>query len=362
MNVALARLAGLVLTAALLAACGGGGGTASTASTPAAGSAGGPATPATLTKVTIGTVNVLPWAPIFVATEKGYFREQGIDAELVPFQGGADILTQTAAGQLNVGTGGSSGLFNIVGRARQLNQGQPVRVVAPLHLERPPLATPIVVSKKAYDEGRITKLTDLRGKKVAINAPGTATEFWLGEALKTAGMTVKDVEVVGIPFPNVAQALDSGAIAGAALTEPFATLAKQQGLITVVNDRFLDGEIGTLLFYNSDWAQKNPRLAQGFMTAYLKAVRDLESGGWSDPATLAMLSKYTSVPPETIAATSRPFSDPDGKVSIPALQNQQTFFREQGRLTYDQPLDVAAIVDSSYATEAVKALGPFKPR
>lgn len=342
---------------ALLAACGSDDTSSAPNTTPPPAAAGA----AAQATVKVGYIAVLPWAPMFVAAEKGYFKEQGINADLQPFTGGADILTQTAAGNLDVGSGGSSGIFNVMGRARSLGQSQPVKIVAPLHTERPPLASPLVVSKKAFDEGRITKTADLRGKKVAINAPGTATEFWLQLALEKAGMSVKDVEVIGIPFPNVAQALDSGAIAGAVLTEPFASQAVAQGQVKVIDDRYLDGDLGTLVFFNSGWAEKNPALARGFMTAFLKAVRDLESGGWSDPATLAMISKYTKTPVDAIKAASRPFSDPDGAVNLDLLQKQQVFFKEQGRLTYDQLVDPATLVDPGFAQEAVKNLGAFKP-
>jgi len=216
------------------------------------------------------------------------------------------------------------------------------------------------VSKKAYDEGRITRIADLRGKKVAINAFGAATEYWLERALNAGGLTSRDVEVVAIPFQNVAQALDSGAIAGAMLGEPFASLGVRQGQVHVLHNSFLDGDQPTAVYYNAAWAEKHPRLAQGFMVAYLKAVRDLESGGWSDPAILAIISKYTNVPVETIQAAARPYGEPDGTVNVTSLENQQKFFKEQGRLTYDQPLDIASLIDPSYAREAVKTLGPFR--
>ncbi len=276
---------------ALLAACGSDGdkqqtgqATAAPAATAAAagtaapaGTAAAAATPVALQKVTIGYVTVLPWAPIFVAADKGYFKEQGIDPNLQPLSGGAEILTQTAAGNFDVGSGGSSALFNVLGRARSLNQKQAVTIVAPLHLEK-----------------------------------------------------------------------------------PFTTLGVNAGTLKVLDNSYLDGDLATVVFYNAAWAEKNPKLAQGFMNAYLKAVRDLEGGGWSDPATLAILSKYTNTPAETIKAAARPFSDVDGTLNVASLEAQQKFFKEQGRLTYDQLIDLTTVVNTTYAKEAVKVLGPAK--
>jgi NitT/TauT family transport system substrate-binding protein len=356
------RLLLVLPLAAVLVACSNGDSSTEqgAATTPAVGAAAATAAPAT---VTVGYIPILICAPFFVGIERGYFAEQGITVDLQALAGGADMLTQTAAGNFDVGSGGiGSAYFNLASRAQSLGQGQPITIVAPLHAERPPLTTPMVVGKKAYEEGRFTKIADLKGKKVAINALGAATEYWLERALNAGGLTIKDVEVVAIPFQNIPQALDSGAIAGAMLGEPFATLGIRQGQVQILTDSFLDGDQPTAVYYNSGWASKNPRVAQGFMVAYLKAVRDLENGGWSDPATLEILSRYTNVPAETIASASRPFGEADGTVNVTSLENQQTFFMQQGRLTYEESLEIEALIDTSYATEAVKSLGPFKPR
>ena len=329
---------------------------------PVASSANGVA-PASLTKVTVGYIPILIYAPFFVAIDRGYLRDQGIQVDLQALAGGAHMLTQTAAGNFDIGAGGiGSAYFNLAARAKSLNQPQPMRIVAPLHAEKPPLATPLVVGKKAFDEGRIKTIVDLKGKKVAINAPGAATEYWLEKALNAGGLTSKDVEVVNIPFQNVAEALDSGAISGAMLGEPFATQGVHDGQVHVLNNSFLDGDQPTAVYYNSDWAAKHPQLAEGFMVAYLKAIRDLERGGWRDPATLAIIAKYTNLPADTVAAAARPYGDPNGTVNIASLQNQQTFFKQQGRLTYDQMLDIPSLIDSSYAQAAVKTLGTFASR
>lgn len=341
----------------LLTACRGSGTTPSAGPQEAAGS--GAVAPR---KVTIGYIPILIYAPYFIAIDKGYFAEQGIEAYLEPLAGGADMLVQTAAGNFDVGAGGiGSAFFNLAARSVQENKELPMFIVAPLHAERPPLTTPLVVSKKAYESGQITKISDLRGKKVAINAFGAATEYWLERALAKGGLTFKDVEVVAVPFQNAAAALDNGSIAGAMLGEPFATQAAQQGLITILSNDFLDGDQPTAVYYNTNWAKKNPKLAEGFMIAYLKAVRDLERpDGWQDETNVKILEKYTRVPAEVIKASARPYNDPNGRVNIQSLENQQTFFRSVGRLTYDRPLEIPKLIDPTFAQKAVHVLGEVR--
>src|SRR5256712_11677942 len=67
-------------------------------------------------------------------------------------------------------------------------------------MERPPVSTPLVVSKNAYDSGEIRSVADLRGKKVSVNVIGSATEFWLHSALLRGGLTIDDVQGVAVNF------------------------------------------------------------------------------------------------------------------------------------------------------------------
>jgi NitT/TauT family transport system substrate-binding protein len=63
----------------------------------------------------VGVLKLTSSAPIFVGVEKGYFKEFGIEPELVYFQAAAPIATALAAGQLDVGaTGLTAALYNIV--------------------------------------------------------------------------------------------------------------------------------------------------------------------------------------------------------------------------------------------------------
>jgi NitT/TauT family transport system substrate-binding protein len=144
-------------------------------------------------------------APVYVAVEKGYFAEEGIKVEFLPVDGGSDAVVQVAAGNFDVVAGGiSANMLNAVAR------GIAFEIAASLHTERPPLASPFVVSKKRYESGELTKISDLKGKKVATNNRGTATEWWLSEALRQGGVDITEVEVIGMPFPRSRQRWRAG--------------------------------------------------------------------------------------------------------------------------------------------------------
>ena len=67
---------------------------------------GGPASVGAQQKVKVGALKLTSSAPLFIGVEKGFFKEFGIEPELVFFQAAAPIATALATGQLDVGATG----------------------------------------------------------------------------------------------------------------------------------------------------------------------------------------------------------------------------------------------------------------
>jgi NitT/TauT family transport system substrate-binding protein len=326
----------LVLTLAL-AACGGG----KSADTP--------------TKLTVGYIPVMIDAPLYVGIEKGYFTQEHLDIQLAPLAGGTDVITQTATGNFDVGLGGL-GVATFNALAKKIG----ITVVAPLHSESPPVTTPLVVSKKAFDSGQIKSVADLRGKKVSINAAGSATEYWLARALEKGGLKLTDVQVENVAFSDVPAALENGAISAAMLGEPVVTQAKDKGQVVVLSDDFISGFFPTIVLYNTKFATQKKGAAQGFMNAYIKACRDLQGNAFKTDAIAAIVEKYTKVPADVAKRSNAPTFDPNGQFKIDDLQTMQQFYFTRGGLTYKDPLDMRKEIDTSFADAAVKKLGAYK--
>ena len=315
-----------------------------------------PAQAPPLTRIRVVHVPVLIFAPLYVAIERGYFRQQGLEVELIGTPGGVSSFVVLASGRSEVVIGGlGAALFNAVAR------GLDFKVVGPVHMERPPVSTPLVASKKAYDSGEIRKVSDLRGKKVSVNVLGSATEFWLQAALHKGGLTMEDVEVIGVNFPDVPAALANGAIAAGLLGEPLATLAEDRGQIVRLSDDFIDGVQVTAVYYSGEFIRRDPNLAVGFMVAFLKAARDLYGNGYKRTDVAKIVEKYTGVPATVVRRASPPFHEPNGKMNFNDFKRLQDFFKKRGSLTYDKPLPPEAYIDTSFARQALQILGPFKP-
>jgi NitT/TauT family transport system substrate-binding protein len=308
---------------------------------------------AELTPVTMGYVPASIFAPVFVAKEKGYFAEFGLDVTLEPLPGGSDMVLLTASGEFDAAiTGAGPAFFNAV------QGGLPLTVIAPGHQEGSPVATPLMISKDACEAGEITSVADLKGKRVSVNARG-ATEYWLSQALATGGLTMADVTIETLAFPDAVAALDSGAIDAAMIGEPLATKAEQDGIaVRLASDFDVQNIQPTVIIGNNDWLSENPDLAAGLVAGYLKAARDLSGGGFSDPATLAIIEQYTQVPADLIAASVKPVYSVDGSIDLQSIETMQQFFRNQDLLEYDENIDPASIVDTQYVDAALALIGP----
>jgi len=302
----------------------------------------------------IGYIPIAVYAPIFVAEAKGYYDAQGLDVSLEPFAGGSDLITFTATGELDAAIAGAGpALWNAVA------EGLPLAVVAPGHAEGNPVATPLMISAASCESGAIARVADLRGKRVAVNARG-ATEYWLAQALSTGGLTLDDVDLQTLGFPDAVIALESGALDAAMVGEPFATSAERRGIAVRLSTDFPVQDVQpTAVLVNTDFAAANPAAVQGLVTAYLQAARDLSGAGFTDPANLTIIEEFTKIPADLVASAVAPIYAPNGEIDIVGLARLQTFFRERDQLGYDEDLDPATFVDTSYVDAALTVLGPF---
>jgi NitT/TauT family transport system substrate-binding protein len=303
--------------------------------------------------VKIGMIPSESAAPFLVAHEKGYFKAQGLATELVRLTSGAAILTQVSTNDLQVGYGalGAAGFNAAHGKL-------PVAFVSPMHFAL--VEDLFVVRKAEIDAGRFKTPADLKGKPCAVNAKGVATEWILDQVLQRSRLTIRDVDVKTLPFPEMVAALENGAIHCGIITEPFATAAEEKG----AGVRPVQAKPGakpapiTIVFWNSEWAKKNEATARGFMLAFLKAVRDLsEPGAWRQTAHLEVIQKYTRVPVAVLQKTRPPSFHPNLELDDKVMLDQQEFNLRLGYLKYTSLKPIKELFDLSHAEAAVRQLG-----
>jgi NitT/TauT family transport system substrate-binding protein len=314
--------------------------------------------------VRIGINGVISDAPFFIATEKGYFAEQGIKAEFIPFDAGPKMIAPLGAGQLDVAGGAASaGLFNAAAR------GIAIRIVADRGSRVPGYDyMPVLISKQLIDSGKVKGVGDLKGLKVAEAGEGGSQGSTLNEALKQAGLAYKDVEHVYMGYPQHVAALANGAIAASVTTEPSVTRAVETGAaIRFSPENAYPSQQVAVLLYGGDFINKRPEIAQKFMIAFLKGARvyndALKGGHLAGPAAsevIDILSKNTNIKDKALWAAIVPSGiNPDGQPNVDSLKKDLAFYKEQKYLQVGA--DLESVLDLSFVEKAVQQLGPYKP-
>ncbi|HVO15719.1 MAG TPA: ABC transporter substrate-binding protein [Alphaproteobacteria bacterium] len=306
--------------------------------------------------VKMGQVPSFAYGGIYVALERGYFAERGLDVELVLTRGG-DTAFQVAGGTLQF-AGGSpdSAFFN------GLKRGLPLMGIATLALNPPDISdTPLMVRKELYDSGQVTKVAQLKGRKIASLVPGGVVEYLLSLALKSGGLTMDDVQVIApLGFPQMVDALATGAVDAALVAEPFGTMSVKKGVAVTLENKHDLGEQLLWIQTNRDFAKEHPNAVTNFLIAYLKAARDIDRETWKGDKIVAIMQKYTKVPPEIMKAAAPPVLPPSGALNLESIMAQQRYHMSRGRLTYKEPIPVEEFTDHAFLDRALAQLGAHK--
>lgn len=304
--------------------------------------------------VTVGWTPSTPMAPLLVGVDKGYFAKLDIKPDLDAFRGAMDAMSALATGQLDVSLGGATaGLFN------GMERGLDARIVAPLSIQPPaPGSTPLVVRTDLYDAGTIRAAADLKGRKVAVNAAGNGVDYRLSLVLETAGMTLKDVDLMKLAFPEMVTALSTKGIDAAVIGEPFGTLATKKGfgVILMKELEIGEGDVNTFVLMSGKFLREHHDRAVRFLRGLRAGMVDLQGDKWREPENIAILTKYLRAEPAVLLASTFPRSDPSLAIDkyLLSIRRQEAMHRKNGFVTYDKPLDPAAMFDTQVAKEAAQ--------
>ena len=204
--------------------------------------------------------------PFFVAVDKGFFKDEGIDVKVVgPFDAGPAEMDALAANQLDIGYVGVSPA--ILAAARKVD----LSVIAGVNLEGSALAV----------SNNISTVADLKGKKIATPAPGSIQYILMGMVLSNNKMTFSDVQLFPgtIKPPDMAQSLQTGQIDGYCVWEPFVSRAVVAGYGKVLAESkdIWAGHPCCVVVTRNDFAAKNDAVVAAIVRAHQKAVNFIES-------------------------------------------------------------------------------------
>jgi len=374
---------GLIWAAPLLGACGAGASSAlpapaqpsstssSTSGAPAAGAPSLAASPAgapiagqsTAQTILYGAANGTPAeTPFAIAEARGYFKDAGVNVEVVPGLVGSRMVPAIGAGQLDL-TGGSLALSVI----NAINRGVPIKIAGSsgYYKDRSTSATWLVRRTDLKD--KMPTLASVRGAKIGLIAPDSIPEYCVARGFQKAGVDWKQaVDPQILDFPSMVRALANKELALAILAEPLVTQAEAKGIA----ERWLSGP--ELVGRPIDWTlliagpslYKKADAAVRWFKAYIRGQRDYVTAfiTKNDPAVrkqaLDVLNKLTNnsdpaLYDKTTFWLTGPNAPADALPDEASLRDQLDYWKNRGAAVpaYDQ------LVDVSLAKAAAKQLG-----
>jgi NitT/TauT family transport system substrate-binding protein len=232
--------------------------------------------------VKIGYLTLVMSLPTFVAQEKGFFEEEGLQVELEPFNSGTDIVDALVAGRIDANCGSAStghwfaaqnapDRFKIFMMYGTTSAGED--------------NTFVVVVKK---DSPITDLKGLKGKKVGT-FPG-ATSVALAKLAVRTQLDPAEVVFTELPPPNMVPALAAGQIDCFFTPEPMGMMAVKSPL-ALLN---LEGGVpGAAFSFNTEFLKKYPKTAKKIKAAMEKAVDYIRA---NNQEVRSYLVQYTGIP------------------------------------------------------------------
>ncbi|MBI4114663.1 MAG: ABC transporter substrate-binding protein [Candidatus Niyogibacteria bacterium] len=278
-----------------------------------------------LTRVIVGHIGLANDLPAFIAFEKGFFREEGLDVELRKLESSKLASDALYAGGIDISAGSS--LVNLLGA--EANDPGKIMFYALGRTgksENTTLGGFIVLETSS-----INTVADLAGKKIAVFPGNTATSF-LTRYFKKNGVDPDTVLWQKMVPSNWLPSLDSGAVDAVYAYEPTYTLAKlrTENKVRVIAFGALEDEVDPLYLGGSTFAVRfvadNPDAAASYVRAFYRGIDFINT---NESEARAILQSYINVPTE-VAMNMNLY--PDDKVD--AIQRDK--FQELSNLLFEE--------------------------
>ncbi len=238
-------------------------------------------------KVRVGYIGITCEAPIFCAVENGFFKEEGLDVELVKCEWSKykDVLA----------LGGFDVTHHLVMYfLKPIEQGLDVKFTAGIHRG--------CLRLQSGTDGNVRTVRDLRGKRIGVPGMGTPPFIFATRVLAANGVDArKEIEWRVFPAGELGLALEKGEVDAVADSEPIGSLLLHDGKVRNVADQATDApyssEYCCAIIVNGKFLTANPQAAAGATRALLKGAKWVEA----NPAAAARLSvekKYLASNPE----------------------------------------------------------------
>jgi len=254
--------------------------------------------------------------PLWVALDKGLFKEQGVDPEIAGiFRAGPEIMSAFSAGSLDMAYVGEAPTVTA-----SANGTAKVVILAQVNTE----GSAIVVGKNSH----IKTISDLEGKQVAIPGYSTVQDLLLRKALTESGIDPKHIKITVIKPPEMISAVRTNQIDAFIAWEPYPAQAvcKDAGKILTYSSQIWKDHPCCVLVADKQFAQENPERMKSVLKVHRKAVDFIRDN--PDEA-LRIATKHTGLDEQT-AKQAIDKVKYVSNINVQGLQEYVNYLRELG--------------------------------
>lgn len=310
-------------------------------------------------KVSVGVLRFVSSGPLFVAVERGYFRQEGLALDLKFFDAAQPIAVAVVTGDVDFGlTAFTAGLFNLAGKGG-------LKVIAAQAKEAQGYeGNAILASRAAWDKG-LRRVEDLKGHSLGITQVGSSFHYQIGQIARIKGFDLGSVSLKPLQsLANMAAALKGNQV-DAIIIAPH--IAKQ---LMASGDGNLLGWYSDMDEYQFGALFTSPKMIEGrraivekFVRAYQRGTaefaeallkRDDSGNRKLDAASHALAALiaphvYPSESSERAVAlveSSTFYVDPQARLNVGDIYGQIAWYKSQGMV--DAAVDPKALIDLSF--------------
>jgi NitT/TauT family transport system substrate-binding protein len=211
--------------------------------------------------IKFGVLSVIQALPLFVAADRGFFKDEGLNVELTTFNSALEKDVAFTSGQI-------AGYFGDLQTCIVLGgNGAPIKIVAEVYNATKNRRTfALLISPKYAGKG----LKEAASAGVAVSS-NTILDYLTTKFLTAKGIPMNQTHMVEMKnIPIRMQMLLGGQVPAAVLPEPLATFAESKGAVALADDAGT-GFSSTVLAFNDAFLTGSPERAKAFLRAVDKA-------------------------------------------------------------------------------------------
>jgi NitT/TauT family transport system substrate-binding protein len=277
----------------------------------------------------IGTLKIAALSNLYAAEKLGYFKEEGLKVNFTQMSGGAELLPAVSAGRIDIALSIPSNAI----QAREKGFDFQMVMQNEIAAKQGKDSQALFVNANSG----ISKVADLKGKRISVNAIGNQTWISLVEVLEKNGLGSKDVSFIEVPYPNMEDALANKLVDAVFNVEPFTTKMLSNPAFKTISYPATEALPGQPLgaFWGSEkWLNANKETVTKFVTAINKANQYFKE---NPDETQKIIAEYTGIDVKVIKAMNPILWD--SKVDKATLQSLLVLLKKHGALKKDMDAD-----------------------